>query len=70
MIQVIRHDISVLHRTTVAIRLFFIGVIVWLFASTKDPLFMVVLAVVSLDVTLTVAGLLLDRTRSPARSGA
>jgi hypothetical protein len=63
VIQIIRHDISILHRTTVAIRLFFIGVIVWLFASTKDPLFLIVLAVVSLGVALTVTGLVLDGSR-------
>ncbi len=61
--RIIQHDLSVLHQTTVGIRLFFIAVILWLYASTRDPLFLVVLAVVSLGVALTVAGLLIDRKR-------
>jgi hypothetical protein len=64
VIRIIQFDLSVLHRTTLGIRLFFLAVIAWLYASTRDPLFMVVFAVVGLGVALTVSGLLIDGKRS------
>jgi hypothetical protein len=61
VVQIMRYRIKVLYRTTVAIRLFFIAVIAGLYRSTLDPLFLVILAVVSLGVVLTLAGLAADR---------
>jgi len=49
------------HPQGIAIRLFFIAVIVWLYLSTLGPLFLIVLAVVALGVLLTVAAFFLDQ---------
>jgi uncharacterized protein YjeT (DUF2065 family) len=66
VIQIMRYRLEMLYRTTVAIRLFFIAVIIGLYRSTDDPLFLVILAVVSLGVLLTTAGLVADwRRRLP-----
>jgi hypothetical protein len=51
----------VLYTTTLAVRVFFIVVIVWLYMQTNDPLFLVVLAVVALGVVLTATSYLLDK---------
>lgn len=59
--QIIRHRVEVLYPTTLFVRTFFIVVIVALFLETKDPLFLVVLAVVGVGVALTTTALLLDR---------
>ena len=59
--QIIRHSVEVLYTTTLAVRVFFIVVIVWLYMQTKDPLFLVVLGVVALGVVLTATSYLLDK---------
>jgi hypothetical protein len=59
--QIIRHRVEVLYPTTLLVRTFFIVVIVALYLETKDPLFLVVLAVVGLGVALTTTAFLLDR---------
>jgi len=59
--QIIRHSVEVLYTTTLAVRVFFIVVIVWLYVQTHDPLFLVVLAVVALGVALTATSYMLDR---------
>ena len=60
--QIIRHSVEVLYTTTLAVRVFFIVVIVWLYVQTYDPLFLVVLAVVALGVALTATSYMLDRS--------
>jgi len=64
VVQIIRFRIEVLYRTTLAIRLFFIAVFVYLYQSTRDPVFLVVLGVVTLGVALTATGVVLDRQRA------
>jgi hypothetical protein len=59
--QIIRHRVDVLYPTTLFVRSFFIVVIVTLYFQTNDPLFLVVLAVVSFGVALTTTAFLLDR---------
>jgi hypothetical protein len=59
--QIIRHRVAVLYPTTLFVRTFFIVVIVALYLQTNDPLFLVVLAVVSIGVALTTTAFLLDR---------
>ena len=59
--QIIRHRVAVLYPTTLFVRSFFIVVIVTLYFQTNDPLFLVVLAVVSFGVALTTTAFLLDR---------
>ena len=59
--QIIRYKLEVLYPTTLAVRLFFIIVIVSLYLQTQDPLFLMVLAVVSLGVLLTASAFLMER---------
>lgn len=60
--QMIRQQVTVLYPTTIFIRLFFMVCIVWFYGTTRDPLFLVVLAVVGLGVGLSLAGLMADRS--------
>jgi hypothetical protein len=59
--QIIRHRIEALYPTTLLVRAFFIVVIVALYYETNDPLFLIVLAVVSLGVALTAIAFFLDQ---------
>jgi hypothetical protein len=61
VVQIVRHRLEVLYPTTLFVRAFFIVVIVYLYIQTRDPLFLTILAVVSLGVALTTIGLLRDR---------
>jgi hypothetical protein len=67
--QIIRHRVEVLYPTTVAVRLFFLAVIVWLYVATRDPLWLVILGVVALGVMLTTTGLLIDRRAGTGVTG-
>jgi len=62
--QIIRHSITVLYPTTLVVRTFFIVVIVALYMQMHDPLFLVVLAVVSLGVLLTGVAFIAERNAS------
>ena len=62
--QIIRHRIDVLYPTTLAVRIFFIAVIIGLYWETRDPLFLVILGVVGLGVALTASGLIVDAGRA------
>jgi hypothetical protein len=61
--QIIRFRVEALYPTTLAVRVFFIAVISFLYASTRDVLFLVILGVVTLGALLTATGLLVDRRR-------
>ena len=63
VVQIIRFRLEILYRTTLAIRLFFMAVILYLYASTNDVLFLVILGVVTLGVAFTAAGFVVDRRR-------
>jgi hypothetical protein len=62
--QIIRFHLAQLYVTTVLVRCFFIVVILWLYHESADPLFLVILAVVTLGVCLTLTGFILDRRAS------
>jgi hypothetical protein len=51
--QIIRHRIEVLYATTLAVRLFFLVVLAYLFLTSSDPFFLVVFAIVALGVIFT-----------------
>ena len=55
-----RYRLAIRYRTTVAVRLFFIAVIVRRYRSTGDALFLLILSVVAHGVLLTPAGLVTD----------
>jgi len=68
VVQIIRHRVEVLYPTTVAVRFLLIAVLVWLYARTGDPFFLVVTGVVALGVLLTGGSLLLARRQQPGAS--
>lgn len=59
--QVIRHRIEVLYPTTLLIRIFFLVVLAYLFASSSDPFFLVVFGIVALGVIFTGYSYLTER---------
>lgn len=61
--QIIRLRLDNLHTTTVAVRVFFLVVIARFFASTGDPMFLIIFGVVALGLLLTLSGLVLDYRR-------
>jgi hypothetical protein len=67
VIQIIRHRLEVLYTTTLFVRAFFIICIISFYVQTKDPLFLVILAVVGLGFILTAGGYLTDKRVSKTR---
>jgi thiol:disulfide interchange protein len=53
IVQIIRHRIEVLYPTTLVVRLFFVVVLVSLFAISSDPFFLVVFGIVAIGVIFT-----------------
>jgi hypothetical protein len=53
IIQIIRHRIDALYPTTLALRLFFLVVLAYLFVTSGDPFFMIVFGIVALGVLFT-----------------
>jgi hypothetical protein len=51
--QIVRLRIEQLYSTTLAVRIFFVGVLVGLFIMSKDPFFLVVVAIIALGVAMT-----------------
>ncbi|HYK98060.1 MAG TPA: hypothetical protein VEU77_06675 [Candidatus Acidoferrales bacterium] len=62
--QVVRYGITQLYTTTLAVRVVILLVLVWLYVSTADPLFLVLLGIVGLGFVLTGTSYLLDRRAS------
>ncbi len=62
--QVIRHDLAVLYPTTLAVRAVILIVLASLYAYARDPLFLVLIAIVGFGVLLTGTSYLLDRRGS------
>jgi uncharacterized protein YjeT (DUF2065 family) len=61
VVQIVRHRVSALYATTLAVRgLFCLGFVV-LYALSRDPLFLVLLAVVGIGVVATSVSYVLDR---------
>jgi uncharacterized protein YjeT (DUF2065 family) len=59
--QVVRLHLEQLYATTLAVRVVILAVLVWLYAASSDPLFLVLLGVVGLGFVLTGTSYLLDR---------
>jgi uncharacterized protein YjeT (DUF2065 family) len=61
IVQIIRHRLSQLYTTTLIARALISATLLWLFLSTGDPFFAVVLVIVLIGVALTGASYYLDR---------
>jgi hypothetical protein len=59
--QTVRFGLSQLYTTTLMVRGLILLVLVWLYVSTSDPLFLVLFGIVGLGVVLTGTSYLLDR---------
>lgn len=64
IVQIIRHRIEALYATTLVVRMFLSAGLLWLFISSRNPFFAVVLAVVLIGIGLTGASYLADRRRA------
>jgi hypothetical protein len=61
VLQIVRHRVAGLYLTTIAVRLGFCVGFIALYLLSRDPLFLVLLAVVGLGVLTTSTSYLLDR---------
>ncbi|MBI3181327.1 MAG: hypothetical protein HYZ28_04215 [Myxococcales bacterium] len=66
VVQIIRHRVEALYRTTLYVRGFFVGLLVWIYALTEDRMFLLILGVVLLGLSFTAAGFIADRRRASA----
>ena len=64
IIQIIRHRLEQLYSTTLVARALISATLLWLFLTTGDPFFAVVLVIVLIGVALTGASYYLDRQAS------
>lgn len=70
IIQIIRHHVEVMYTTTLVVRSMLSLGLLWLFLSTGNPFFGVVLAVVLIGIGLTGTSYLLDRRDAAAKVAA
>ncbi len=61
VLQIVRYRVVALYATTLAVRVVFCVGFIALYVLSRDPLFLVLLAVVGLGVLTTSASYLLDR---------
>ncbi len=61
---IIRADVSELYPATLLMRVYFIVCIAVFYSMTRDPLFLVMLAIVGLGLVLTFSSYLMDRRTS------
>ena len=61
IIQIIRHHLDQLYTTTLVARALISATLLWLFVTTGDPFFAVVLVIVLIGVALTGVSYYLDR---------
>jgi hypothetical protein len=61
VVQIVRHRVVALYATTLAVRVVFCVGFIALYTLSRDPLFLVLLAVVGLGVLATSASYILDR---------
>ncbi len=61
VLQIIRHELSVLYPTTLAVRGFFLVSMFAVYLSTSDPLFFALICIVGLGVLLTGISYLSER---------
>jgi len=68
VVQIIRHRLEMLYSTTLVARALISATLLWLFLSTGDPFFGVILVIVLIGVAITGASYLLDRRDGTASS--
>ena len=61
IVQIIRHRLEMLYTTTLVARALIGATLLWLFVSTGDPFFAVILVVVLIGMALTATSYILDR---------
>ena len=61
IVQIIRHRLSQLYTTTLVARALISATLLWLFLTTSDPFFAVVLVIVLIGIALTGWSYLADR---------
>lgn len=61
---IIRARVAELYPATLVIRLYFLVCIVVFYLMTRDPLFLVIFAIVALGFILTLSSFILDRRKS------
>lgn len=66
IVQIIRHRLEMLYSTTLVARGLISATLLWLFVSTGDPFFAVILAIVLVGVALTAVSYVLDRRHGTA----
>ena len=64
IVQIIRHDLTQLYATTLVARAAILAVLIWLYVSSADPFFLVLIGVVGLGFVLTGASYFLDSRAS------
>ncbi len=63
---IIRTRAQALYAATVGVRAYFLICLIWFYALTRDPFFLVLLGIVSVGVVLTLLSFLSDRARTAA----
>jgi hypothetical protein len=66
---VIRARAQALYPATLGVRAFFLIGIAWFYVLTRDPFFLVLLAIVAFGMILTLLSYLTDRSRMAAAAG-
>ena len=66
IVQIIRHRLHQLYATTLVARALISATLLWLFLTTGDPFFAVVLVIVLIGVALTGVSFALDRRDAAA----
>jgi uncharacterized protein YjeT (DUF2065 family) len=66
VVQLIRHRVAVLYPTTLAVRVFILASVGWLYSLSGDPMFLALLGVVGFGFVLTLSCYLLDRSAARA----
>jgi hypothetical protein len=64
VVQIVRHRVSALYTTTLGVRVLFCVGFLALYALSRDPLFLVLIAVVGIGVVATSVCYVLDRRNS------
>jgi uncharacterized protein YjeT (DUF2065 family) len=70
IVQIIRYRLTMLYTTTLLARAAISLTLAWLFVSTGDPFFLVILVVVLIGVALTGVSYILDRREAEVATAA
>jgi uncharacterized protein YjeT (DUF2065 family) len=70
IVQIIRYRLTMLYTTTLLARAAISLTLAWLFVTTGDPFFLVILVVVLIGVALTGVSYILDRREAEAATAA